>query len=78
MNSHQRRLDRRRWRHEIVIEYITHSGYLEQFNWCCDTFGPFVRDGWRERYSWVTIRWQFTNEKNAMMIRLKWCHLEYN
>lgn len=74
MNSHQRRLDRRRWRHEVIVEYNTHSVYLKQFNWCCDTFGPYVRDGWRERFS---IKWQFINEKKAMLFKLKWGHLEY-
>lgn len=77
MNSHQRRVDRRRWRHEVVVEYKTHSGYLKQFNWCCEVFGPYVQDGWRERYSWVAIKWQFTNEKKAMLFKLKWGHLEY-
>ena len=79
MNSHQRRVDRRRWRHEVVVEYKTHSGYIKQFNWCCDTFGPFVRDGWRERKLpiYECITWQFTNEKKAMLFKLKWGHLEY-
>lgn len=78
MNSRQRRLDRRRWRHEVVVDYTTHSGYIKQFNWCCDTFGPYVCDGWRGGLEFETIRWQFTNEKNAMMFRLKWGHLECN
>ena len=78
MNSHQRRLDRRRWRHEVVVEYTNHSGYMKQFNWCCDIFGPYVSDGWRERLEWEAIKWQFKNEKNAMLFRLKWGHLEYN
>jgi len=78
MNSHQRRLDRRRWRHEVVVEYIEHSDYLKQFNWCQDTFGPYVCDGWRGIIIWDEIRWQFINEKNAIMFRLKWGHLEYN
>jgi hypothetical protein len=77
MNSHQRRLDRRRWRHEVIVEYIEHSDYLKQFNWCCNVFGPYVRDGWRERLKWSSITWQFTTEKKAMLFKLKWGHLEY-
>jgi hypothetical protein len=77
MNSHQRRLDRRRWRHQVEIEYTSHSGYLRQFRWCRYTFGPRVCDGWRERPNQTSIKWQFTNEKKAMLFKLKWGHLEY-
>lgn len=77
MNSHQRRQDRRRWRHEVEVEYTSHSGYLRQFRWCQDTFGPYVRDGWRERPNTESIVWQFTNQKKAMLFKLKWGHLEY-
>ena len=70
---------------KITNEYLAKTyNFLNQINSVglrfFTVYGPFVRDGWRERKLpiYECITWQFTNEKNAMMFRLKWGHLECN
>jgi hypothetical protein len=75
MNSKQRRQDARKWRYNVPLHYsrVDHNGYDTMFDWCSDTWGNGKKcAGWREAHGHIGTRWQFTDEKKAVLFAMRW------
>lgn len=72
MNSKQRRLIRRYYKHEVVLnDVVTYKQYAEMFVWCSKIFGNKQRDGWRIKPREYSV-WQFDCPKKAIEFTLRW------
>ena len=84
MNSRQRRVDRRYWKYSVSVIAKDYDQYLEMWDWLVARHGKKINKcGWRHFDGWeyvdpghisdrIRIRWQFTNEKNALAFALAW------
>jgi len=72
MNSHQRRKERREWRHVVQVEPCDWERYLAMFKWCQKNFGPCVDDGWRDPRPVYHAKWVFNCPRKAVEFALKW------
>jgi hypothetical protein len=74
MNSHQRRKDRRYWKHIVNVGYdkVEENDYDRMWEWCRDTFGNTLEAGWREEHLHRGTRWHFTTQEKATMFSLRW------
>ena len=72
MNSHQRRKDRRHWKHSVTTEFISFNDYVERWDWCYNKLGWGTNSNWRERNRTVGTHWEFVYEKDAVLFALRW------
>ena len=81
MNSRQRRVDKRRWKHRIHVKAKNFDHYKEMWNWLDARHGrKGNKCGWREgEWNYVNgvsdriyTNWQFVCEKNALAFALAW------
>jgi hypothetical protein len=84
MNSKQRRIDQRRWRHKVRIKCRDYAHYCHMWDWLkAKHTGKVARCGWRDRHPdeiepdpWdhrFTVIWEFERERDAVEFALKWC-----
>lgn len=76
MNSHQRRKDRRRWKYEIRLNVYKFSTYCQIYTWAIKTISPYTNHRWREAYGSAGTIYQFDNERDAVLFKLKWSQYE--
>lgn len=81
MNSRQRRLDNRYYKHRITVIAETYTQYIEMWDWLAARYGKKIyKCGWRHmgwRYvdgvsDKIRVEWQFANEKRALAFALAW------
>lgn len=83
MNSHQRRKDRKLWKHSVTLSFRDFDHYIEMWEWLAMRHGKKANTcGWRDRdpitdSNWQTydsdlITWQFINERDAIEFTLRW------
>lgn len=81
MNSRQRRLDRRYYKHRIIIIAKSYEQYIDMWDWLVARYGKKAYEcGWRHmdwRYvdgvsDLIAIEWQFTNQKVSLAFALAW------
>ena len=81
MNSRQRRLDNRYYKHRITIIAEYYDQYIDMWDWLVARYGKKAHKcGWRHK-EWqyvdgvsdkIRIEWQFTDEKRALAFALAW------
>ena len=74
MNAKQRRIDRRRWKHDIefTLAQVIERDYDLMWDWCVTTFKNDCNK-WREPFGLLPgVRWQFTKPEYAVMFALRW------
>ena len=70
MNSHQRRVTRRYWRHCATLkDEMTFEQYEEVRRWCRDKFGKV---GYRWGNAWCYSDFEFRNKSDCVVFMLKW------
>jgi hypothetical protein len=72
MNSHQRRKDRRHWKHSVMTGFMSFAEYIERWDWCYNKIGCRVNSNWREKHRTVGTHWEFVYEKDAVLFALRW------
>ena len=80
MNSKQRRIDRRCWKHSVPTVCRDWDVYNDMWQWLAKRHGKKIyKCGWRERVLWedsyssrLKVTWEFRKEKDLMEFILRW------